>query len=118
MLLWGNCKDVEVWKDAIANLYYTAGIRKDDIVAHTTGVPLFAGSAYFEGIRNIGAFTVWPGNLSTSRMLETIRNLNCTVIQATVSFNLYLAEQCQAVLGVDPRSWELKNIRRGRTRHR
>lgn len=104
-------KDVEVWKDAIANLYYTAGIRKDDIVAHTTGVPLFAGGEpYFEGIRNIGALTVWPGNLSTSRILETIRNLNCTVIQATASFNLYLAEQCQAALGIDPRELGIKKI--------
>ena len=104
-------KDVEVWRDAIANVYYTAGVRKDDIVAHTTGIPLFAGgAAYFEAIRNIGAMTVWPGNLSTSRMLETIRNLHCNVIQATVSFNLYLAERCQDALGVDPRELGITNI--------
>lgn len=104
-------KDVEVWNDAVANVYYTAGVRKGDIVAHTTGIPLFAGgAAYFEAIRNIGAMTVWPGNLSTSRMLETIRNLHCNVIQATVSFNLYLAERCQDALGVDPRELGITNI--------
>ncbi len=104
-------KDVEIWKDAIATLYYTAGIRKNDIVAHTTGVPLFAGGEpYFEGIRNIGAMTVWPGNLSTSRMLETIRNLNCTVIQATASFNLYLAEHCPEALGIDPKELGITKI--------
>ena len=104
-------KDVEVWKDAIATLYYTAGVRPDDIVAHTTGIPLFAGGeAYFAGIRNIGAMTVWPGNLSTSRMLETIRNLHCNVIQATVSFNLYLAERCQDALGVNPRELGITKI--------
>ncbi|NMB40705.1 MAG: phenylacetate--CoA ligase [Firmicutes bacterium] len=104
-------KDLGIWNDAIANVYYTAGVRKGDIVAHTTGIPLFAGgSSYFEGIRNIEAMTVWPGNLSTSRMLETIRNLHCNVIQATVSFNLYLAERCQDALGVDPRDLGITNI--------
>ena len=104
-------KDVEMWWDAIANVYYTAGVRKNDIVAHTTGIPLFAGGAsYFEAIRQIGAMTVWPGNLSTSRMLETIRNLHCNVIQATVSFNLYLAERCEEALGVDPHSLGITNI--------
>lgn len=104
-------EDVKVWKDTIANVYYTAGVTENDIVAHTTGVPLFAGGeAYFEGIRNIGAMTVWPGNLSTSRILETIRNLHCNIIQATVSFNLYLAERCQDALGIDSRKLGITKV--------
>ncbi|MCR4420671.1 MAG: hypothetical protein QHH27_09430 [Clostridia bacterium] len=95
-------KDLEAFRDGLAMFFYTAGVRKEDIVAHTTAVPLFAGGdPYFEGIRHIGATTVWIGGVSTTRVLEIMRYTHCNVLQATASFDVYLGEHCLEALGVE-----------------
>ena len=72
-------RDLDSWHDTLANFAYTAGIRKEDVVAHVVGTPIFAGGEpYFGGMRHIGATVVWAGGLATLRMLETLRNLHCT----------------------------------------
>lgn len=109
-----TAEDLRMWMEALSTYFYTAGVRKEDIVAHIVAVPLFAGGEpYFEAIRNIGALTVWPGGLSTTRILETVRNLHCNIIQTTVSFNLFLADQCKDVLGIDPKEMGIKIVQGG-----
>lgn len=104
-------RDLALWRDALAGFFFTAGVRREDIVAHVVGVPLFAGGeAYFEGIRHIGALTVWLGGLSTARILESMRHLHCTVLQATASFDVYLAEQCKELLGIDSRELGITKV--------
>jgi phenylacetate-CoA ligase/benzoylacetate-CoA ligase len=104
-------KDLERWRDALANFAFTAGIRKNDIVAHVVGTPIFAGGEpYFGGMRQIGATVVWAGGLATLRMLETIRNLHCTAMLGTASFDIYLAEQYEKILGVPASELGMKTI--------
>ena len=104
-------KDLEAWRDALANFTYTAGIRKNDIVAHVVGTAIFAGGEpYFEGMRHIGAAVVWAGGLATERLFETLRNMFCTAILGTTSFDLYLAENCQKYLGIDAKELGIKKI--------
>ncbi len=104
-------KDLEVWRDAIANFIYTAGIRKDDVIAHVVGTPIFAGGEpYFEGMRQIGATTVWAGGLATERLYETLKNVFCTAILGTTSFDLYLGENCNKYLGKDAKYLGIKKI--------
>lgn len=103
--------DLESWRDALANFTFTAGIRKEDIVAHVVGTPIFAGGEpYFEGLRNVGATVVWAGGMTTLRLFETLRNLNCTALLGTTSFDIYLAEHCEEFLGFPARELGLKKI--------
>jgi phenylacetate-CoA ligase/benzoylacetate-CoA ligase len=104
-------KDLEAWRDALAAFTYNAGIRKNDIVAHVVGTPIFAGGEpYFEGMRHIGATVVWAGGLATERLFETLQNMHCTAILGTTSFDLYLAENCKKYLGVDAKELGIKKI--------
>ncbi|MCX5803804.1 MAG: phenylacetate--CoA ligase family protein [Proteobacteria bacterium] len=104
-------KDLEAWRDALATFTYNAGIRKGDIVAHVVGTPIFAGGEpYFGGMRHIGATVVWAGGLATERLFETLRNMYCTAILGTTSFDLYLAENCKKYLGIDAKDLGIKKI--------
>jgi len=104
-------KDLRTWQDALANFTYTAGIRKKDVVAHVVGTPIFAGGEpYFGGMRHIGATVVWAGGLTTLRMLETLRNLHCTAILGTTSFDIYLGEHCQDFIGISAKELGIKKV--------
>ncbi len=103
--------DLEAWRDALANFTYTAGIRKEDVVAHVVGTPIFAGGEpYFEGMRHIGATVVWAGGQSTTRILETLRYMHCTAILGTSSFDLYLGEHCKEMIGIDAKELGVRKI--------
>lgn len=90
--------DCEVFADAIANTWYTAGLRADDVVAHLVGLPMVAGGLpYADGFRRVGATLCWLGGFPTERMLREMCRLRCTALLATTSFGLYLAGQWDAV---------------------
>ncbi|MBI5277712.1 MAG: hypothetical protein HY854_14765 [Burkholderiales bacterium] len=90
--------DCEVFADAIANTWYTAGLRAEDVVAHLVGLPMVAGGLpYADGFRRIGATLCWLGGFPTDRILREMRRLRCTALLATTSFGLYLSEQWEAV---------------------
>lgn len=91
-------QDCEVFADAIANTWYTAGVRPNDVVAHLVGLPMVAGGLpYADGFRRIGATLAWLGGFPTDRILREMRRLRCTALLATTSFGLYLAEHWDAV---------------------
>ncbi|MCE9657496.1 MAG: AMP-binding protein [Burkholderiales bacterium] len=93
-----TARDVEVFSDAIANVWYTAGIRKGDIVAHLVGLPMVAGGLpYADGFRRIGATLCWLGGFPTERILREMRHLRVTTLLATTSFALHLAEKWDEV---------------------
>lgn len=90
--------DLEVYTDAIANTWYTAGLRADDVAAHLVGLPMLAGGLpYADGFRRIGATLAWLGGFPTDRILREMRRLRCTALLATTSFGLYLSGQWDAV---------------------
>ena len=104
-------RDLESWQDALATFTYTAGIRKEDVVVHAVGTPIFAGGEpYFGGMRHIGATVVWAGGLTTLRLLETLRNLHCTALLGTTSFDIYLAEHCEEFIGIPANKLGVKKI--------
>ena len=89
-----TARDVEMFADAIANVWFTAGIRRDDVVAHLVGLPMVAGGLpYADGFRRIGATLCWLGGFPTERILREMRRLRVTALLATTSFALHLAEQ-------------------------
>jgi phenylacetate-coenzyme A ligase PaaK-like adenylate-forming protein len=90
--------DVERWGDAIANTFFTAGVRRGDVVAHLVSLPMVAGGLpYADGFRRVGATLCWLGGFPTERILREMRRLRVTAVLATTSFGLYLAKQWDAV---------------------
>ena len=93
-----TARDVEVFTDAVANVWFTAGIRKGDIVAHLVGLPMVAGGLpYADGFRRVGATLCWLGGFPTERILREMRHLRVTAMLATTSFALHLAEKWDEV---------------------
>ena len=93
-----TARDVEVFSDAIANVWFTAGMRRGDIVAHLVGLPMVAGGLpYADGFRRVGATLCWLGGFSTERILREMRHLRVTAMLATTSFALHLSERWDEV---------------------
>lgn len=89
--------DIDRVSDAIANTFYTAGVRRNDVVAHLVALPMLAGGLpYADGFRRIGATLCWLGGFPTDRILREMRRLRVTTLLATTSFGCYLAEQWNA----------------------
>lgn len=90
--------DCDTFADAIANTWFTAGIREADIVAHLVGLPMVAGGLpYADGFRRVGATLAWLGGFATERILTEMRRLRCSALLATTSFGQYLASQWDSV---------------------
>ena len=90
--------DLERWSDAIAQGWFTAGLRPEDLVAHLVALPGVAGGLpYADGFRRLGATLCWIGGFPTERILRELRNLRITTLLATTSFGTYLAEQWEAI---------------------
>jgi phenylacetate-CoA ligase/benzoylacetate-CoA ligase len=88
------------WADSIANMFFTAGIRKDSVVALTTGMPLVAGGMpYADAIRRIGATLVWVGGQTPARMAAITEKLKVDTFVGTASFATFFANRCEEVLG-------------------
>ena len=104
-------RDVEAWSDGVANMFFTAGIRPEDTIVHLTRLPMVAGGLpYADALRRVGATLVWAGGLPTERTLRTIQALHATALTATVSFEVYLTEHCEDVLGVPPSALGLRKL--------
>jgi len=87
-------RDVQVFADAIANVWFTAGIRRGDVVAHLVGLPMVAGGLpYADGFRRVGATLCWLGGFPTERIVRDMRRLRVSALLATTSFALYLAQR-------------------------
>lgn len=103
--------DLEVWRDALACFFYTAGIRREDVVGHAVGTAIFAGgSPYYEGLRHIGAMAVWAGGQTAARVMETIRYLHCTALVGTTSFDLYLGDHFREAAGIGANEVGMKKV--------
>jgi benzoylacetate-CoA ligase len=94
--------DLDVWRDGVAAGFFTAGIRRGDVVAHLVGLPGVAGGLpYADGFRRIGAALAWIGGLPTERIIQLIPRLQATAVLSTTSFGTYLADRCQDLTGQD-----------------
>lgn len=92
--------DRRTWTDSIANMFFTAGIRRNSVVGLTTGMPLVAGGMpYADAVRRIGASLVWIGGQTPSRMATITSDLNIDTLIGTASFATFFAERCTDVLG-------------------
>lgn len=87
-------KDVDDWAVMFARCYETAGITKKDRIQITPGYGLWtAGIGFQAGCEKLGAMAVPMGPGNTDKQLQMMQDLETTVICATSSYALLLAEE-------------------------
>ena len=90
-------KDVDDWATMFARCYELAGISKKDRIQITPGYGLWtAGIGFQAGCEKLGAMAVPMGPGNTEKQLQIMQDLGSTVICATSSYALLLAEQVKA----------------------
>lgn len=89
-----TAKDVDDWAIMFARCYETAGITKKDRIQITPGYGLWtAGIGFQAGCEKLGAMAVPLGPGNTEKQLQMMIDLQSTVITATSSYALLLAEE-------------------------
>ena len=87
-------KDVEDWAVMFARCYETAGITTKDRIQITPGYGLWtAGIGFQAGAEKLGAMAIPMGPGNTDKQLQMMQDLKSTVICATSSYALLLAEE-------------------------
>lgn len=87
-------KDVEDWATMFARSYATAGVTEKDRVQITPGYGLWtAGIGFQAGCEKLGAMAIPMGPGNTEKQLQMMIDLQSTVITATSSYGLLLAEE-------------------------
>ncbi len=89
-----TAKDVDDWATMFARCYETAGITNLDRIQITPGYGLWtAGIGFQAGCEKLGAMAVPMGPGNTEKQLQMMVDLKSTVITATASYALLLAEE-------------------------
>jgi phenylacetate-CoA ligase len=97
-----TARDAEVWTELTAASFRAQGIRRDDVVIHAAGLTLFVGGLPArDAIERIGATFVPIGTGASDKVLAAMQTLGRTVLHATPSYAVYLAEAARQ-RGLDP----------------
>ncbi len=89
-------KDVDDWAIQFARCYQMAGITKKDRLQITPGYGLWtAGIGFQLGCERLGAMAIPMGPGNTEKQLQMMQDLKATVLCATSSYALLLAEEIE-----------------------
>ena len=89
-----TAKDVEDWATMFARCYKIAGITPKDRIQITPGYGLWtAGIGFQAGCEKLGAMAIPMGPGNTEKQLQMMIDLQSTVLCATSSYALLLAEE-------------------------
>ena len=89
-----TAKDVDDWATMFARCYETAGITPKDRIQITPGYGLWtAGIGFQAGCEKLGAMAVPMGPGNTEKQLQMMQDLKSTVLTATSSYAVLLAEE-------------------------
>lgn len=89
-----TAKDVDDWATMFARCYETAGITRKDRIQITPGYGLWtAGIGFQAGCEKLGAMSIPMGPGNTDKQLQMMVDLQSTVLGATSSYALLLAEE-------------------------
>ncbi len=101
-------RDIETWSDLIARSLVAAGITKNDIIHNAFGYGLFTGGLGLHyGAEKIGASVIPMSGGNDKRQIMILQDFGPTVICATPSYALHLAEEAKT-LSVDSKSLKLR----------
>ncbi len=97
--------DLAQWTECMVRNFYAAGVRPDDVVQNAYGYGLFTGGLGFhQGATQLGCTVVPTSSGLTERQITLLEDFNTTVLCATPSYALTIAERAEE-LGID-----LKNL--------
>ena len=86
--------DLENWSEIMARVICAAGANEEDIVQIAFGYGLFTGGfGLHYGMEKIGAMVVPLSSGNTDRQIMIMQDFGSTVLIATPSYALYLAEE-------------------------
>lgn len=89
-----TAKDVEDWSIMFARCYEMAGVTAQDRVQIAVAYGLWtAGSGFQAGAERLGAMAIPVGPGNTEKQLQILQDLQSTVLTATSSYALLLAEE-------------------------
>ena len=89
-------KDVDDWATMFARCYEMAGITNKDVIQITPGYGLWtAGIGFQAGCEKLGAMCVPMGPGNTDKQLKMMEDMGSTVLCATSSYALLLAEEIE-----------------------
>lgn len=89
-------KDVDDWAELFKRCYEIAGITKKDRIHITPGYGLWtAGIGFQLGAEKLGAMTIPMGPGNTDKQLKFMEDMESTVLCATSSYALLLAEEIE-----------------------
>ncbi len=85
--------DMDVWDEVMARVFTMAGATSEDIVHNGYGYGLFTGGLGFHnGAEKIGATIIPASGGMTERQLMLMRDFGATILAATPTFSLHMAE--------------------------
>jgi len=85
--------DLNTWHRLMARTYAAAGVEKGDIVQNAYGYGLFTGGLGFHyGAEVLGCTVIPTATGNTKRQLMIAKDMGSTVLAATPSYAMYLAE--------------------------
>ena len=88
--------DLDVWAECIARLVTAGGVTADDIAQVSFGYSLFTGAfGLHGGLEKVGASIIPISSGNTERQIQIMRDFGSTVLIATPSYALYLAETAE-----------------------
>ncbi|WP_025270268.1 phenylacetate--CoA ligase family protein [Hippea sp. KM1] len=117
-------RDIEVWSNLMARSFAAAGVEKGDIIQNAYGYGLFTGGlgAHYGG-EKLGATVIPISGGNTKKQIMIMKDFGSTVLTATPSYTLYLAETIRdmgikrdelkirvGILGAEPWSEEMRNM--------
>ena len=100
--------DLEMWSECMARLITMAGVTKKDIVQISFGYGLFTGAlGLHQGMEKVGATVIPASSGNTERQIMLLKDLDATVLVATPSYALYIAEMIEK-MGLDINDFKLR----------
>ncbi|CAA7622485.1 phenylacetate--CoA ligase [Magnetospirillum sp. UT-4] len=100
--------DIDTWADIIARSLACAGARPGDVMHNALGYGLFTGGLGFHyGAERLGCTVTPMSGGQTERQIALIQDFGATVLNATPSYALNLAEAAER-MGVDLASGPLR----------
>ncbi len=101
-------RDLEFWTEIVARLAMAAGATQDDVAQICFGYGLFTGALGLHyGLEKIGAAVIPSSSGNTEKQLMLMKDLSTTLLVATPSYALYMAEVAKD-LGMTRDDFKLK----------
>ncbi len=116
-------RDIDVWSELMARSFAASGVSRGDIIQNAYGYGLFTGGlgAHYGG-EKLGATVIPISGGNTKKQIMIMKDFQSTVLTATPSYVLYLAETLKdmgikkedlrlkvGILGAEPWSEEMRN---------